>query len=111
MLENLKNALSKILATVTQVAKAQQDGKIVLTEWFQIGATVFGWIWIFKSLKLIKADLESGASAEDWANLNNDLKTEFDIPQDTLEDTIEQALSIVTLILSLVGKKALMLKE
>ena len=93
MLENLKTALSKVLATVTQVAKAEADGKIVLAEWFQIGISAIGWIWIFKSLKLIKSDIESNATQEDWAKLNEQLKTEFEIPRENLEATIEQALS------------------
>jgi hypothetical protein len=105
MLENLKKALSKILATIEQVAKAEEDGQIVLKEWIQIGVTALGWIWIFKNLKAIKADIEAGATQEEWDAMNEELKNEFEIPQANLEETIEQALGIITLILSLVGKK------
>jgi len=104
MLENLKKALGKVLVTVEQVAKAEEDGKIVVKEWIQIGVTALGWIWIFKNLKAIKADIESGATQEDWDTMNEELKNEFSISQANLEETIEQALGIITLILSLVGK-------
>ena len=103
-MENLKNALKKVLATVAQVAKAYEDGKIVWKEWIQIGIVGIGLVWIFKNLKEIKADIDA-ATAEGMKALVEEIKVEFDIPQDQLEETIEQSLSFILLIFSLIGKK------
>lgn len=103
-MKNLKDALLKILATITQVAKAYADGKIIWKEWIVIGTTIVGWVWIFKNLKAIKADIDT-ATEEGMKNLIEEIKIEFDIPQDEIEETIEHALSIVLLIFSMVGKK------
>lgn len=108
-MESLKNALKKVLATITQVAKAYEDGKIVWREWIQIGVVAIGLVWIFKNLKEIKADID-GATAEGMKALVEELKLEFDIPQEQLEETIEQALSFILIIFSLIGKKVPLMK-
>ena len=108
-MENLKNALKKVLAVVEQVAKAYADGKVVWKEWIVIGTTALGLVWVFKNLKEIKADID-GATQEAMKAMIAEIKVEFDIPQEQLEETIEQALSFILLIFSLVGKKVPALK-
>ena len=108
-MENLKNAIKKVLALVEQVAKAYADGKINWKEWFGIGVVATGLVWVFKNLKLIKADID-GATEDGMKALMEEVKAEFDIPQEALEETVEQVLSFIMLIFALVGKKVPMLK-
>lgn len=107
-MNNLHNGLSKVLSTITQVAKAYEDKKIIWSEWLKIGATVIGWIWLFKHLTEIKADIDT-ATEQSMSAMMEQIKVEFDIPQDALEETIEQALSIILTILTMVGKTVEML--
>lgn len=93
-MENLKKAIGKVLATTEAVAKSYEDKKIVMTEWIKIGASAVGWTWIFKHIPEIKADFDS-ATEEGIVKMVEELKAEFDIPQDKLEEIIEEALQII----------------
>lgn len=108
-MENLKNAVKKVLAVTEQVAKAYQDGKIVWGEWIVIGTSALGLVWIFRNLKLIKVDIQ-GANQENMQQMMEEIKAEFDIPQEILEDIIEKVLSFIMLIFALVGNKVPELK-
>lgn len=103
-MENLHKAISKILATIMVLAKAYEDKKIVWSEWIQIGGTAIFWTWIFKHIPEIKADLEA-ATEESMLALMEKIKVEFDIPQDNVEEWIEQCLSIVLLFITMIDKK------
>jgi len=102
----LHKGLGKVLGTVEKVAIAYEDKKIVWTEWAGIGLTAVGWIWIFKNLPAIQEDLKS-ATEETMTALIEEIRVEFDIPQDKLEETIEQALSIILLFLAMLENKSL----
>lgn len=103
-MENLKKALLNILATIMQICLAYADGKINWGEWFKIAKTATGLVWIFKNLLAIKEDLNNATEAG-INEMMADIKEEFDIPQDQLEETIEEALSILLLIFAMVGKR------
>lgn len=102
---NLQKGLSKILETVETVFVAYEDKKINLMEWLKIGTTGVAWVWIFKHLVEIKADLES-ATEEDFKSMVEVLKEEFDIPQDGIEIVIEHALSIILNFLAMLDLKS-----
>lgn len=102
---NLKKALSKILDTVETVFVAYEDKKIVVTEWLKIGMSGVAWVWIFKHFPEIKADMDV-AEEEEFKTMMEELKEEFDIPQDTLEMVIEHSLSIVLNFLAMLDLKA-----
>lgn len=106
-MENLEKALTKVLQTVETVAKAYEDKKIVVTEWIKIGGSAVLWTWIFKNLDKIKADMDN-ATEEGMNVMIENLKVKFDIPQDQMEEVLEQALSIILNFLVMVwGKDSL----
>lgn len=100
-MKNLEKALEKVLSTVETVAKAYEDKKIVPMEWIKIGGSAVMWTWIFKHLPEIKADIDTATEAGVTEMIER-LKVKFDIPQDKLEETIEQALSVVLIFLVMV---------
>lgn len=99
-MENLKKALNKILTTVEVVASAYEDKKINWAEWVKIGGSAIMWTWIFKNIPAIKEDL-ANATESGINEMMEQVKADFDIPQDKLEDTIEQALSVLLLFLTM----------
>jgi hypothetical protein len=101
-MENLKKALSRVLATTSTVAKAYEDKKIVMTEWIKIGASSVGLTWVFKHLPEIEADL-ANATEEGINKMMEELKLEFDIPQDKLEEVIEEGLHILLTFITMTG--------
>jgi len=100
-MKNLEKALEKVLSTVETVAKAYEDKKIVPMEWIKIGGSAVMWTWIFKHLPEIKADMDTATEAGVTEMIER-LKVKFDIPQDKLEEAIEQALSVVLIFLVMV---------
>jgi hypothetical protein len=100
-MKNLEKALEKVLSTVETVAKAYEDKKIVPMEWIKIGRSAVMWTWIFKHLPEIKADMDTATEAGVTEMIER-LKVKFDIPQDKLEEAIEQALSVVLIFLVMV---------
>mgnify|MGYP001100213418 CR=1 FL=1 len=104
-MKNLKEALTRILRAVEVGMKAYTDEKINTGEWIAIGSKVIAWVWIFRNLKLIWADIVN-AEPEAFTTMHNELCAEFDIPQDDFEEKIEQGLSLILLIVAMIwGKK------
>ena len=104
-MKNLKEALTLILKAVETGMKAYQDQKINVGEWIAIGMKIIAWVWIFRNLKLILADIVN-ATQEEFTQMHTELCEGFDIPQDQIEEKIEQSLSLVLLIISMIwGKK------
>lgn len=103
-MKNLKSALRNVLETVSAVAVSLQDGKIVMSELIKIGYTAIGWMWIFKHLHDIKNDIDT-STEEGMKTMVEELKLEFDIPQEALENVIETSLSILLGLISLIWKK------
>lgn len=104
-MKNLKEALSRILKAVETGMKAYADEKINMSEWIAIGTRIIAWVWIFRNLKLIWADIIN-ANSEEFTQMHDELCTEFDIPQDAMEEKIEQALSLIMLVVAMIwGKK------
>lgn len=94
-----------ILKAVETGMKAYQDQKINVGEWIAIGMKIIAWVWIFRNLKLILADIVN-ATQEEFIQMHTELCEGFDIPQDQMEEKIEQALSLILLIISMIwGKK------
>ena len=100
-MENLKKALSRVLATTSVVAKAYEDKKIIMTEWIRIGASAVGLTWVFKHLPEIEVDL-ANATEEGVNKMMEELKIEFDIPQDKLEEVIEEGLHILLTFITMI---------
>lgn len=100
-MENLKKALSRVLATTSVVAKSYEDKKIVMTEWIKIGASAVGLTWVFKHLPEIKVDIDN-ATEESINKMMEELKVSFDIPQDKLEEVIEEALHILLTFITMI---------
>jgi len=97
--------LSLILKAVETGMKAYADQKINIAEWIAIGIKIIAWVWIFRNLKAILADIVA-ATPEAYTQMHTELCAEFDIPQDQMEEKIEQALSLILLIVSMIwGKK------
>lgn len=104
-MKNLKEALTLILKAVETGMKAYQDQKINVGEWIAIGMKIIAWVWIFRNLKNILADIVN-ATQEEFTQMHAELCEGFDIPQDQIEEKIEQSLSLVLLIISMIwGKK------
>ena len=104
-MKNLKEALIRILRAVETGMKAYADEKINTGEWIAIGTKVIAWVWIFRNLKLVWADIVN-ATPEEFTQMHDELCAEFDIPQDELEEKIEQALSLILLVVAMIwGKK------
>ena len=104
-MKNLKEALTLILKAVETGMKAYQDQKINVGEWIAIGMKIIAWVWIFRNLKNILADIVN-ATQEEFTQMHTELCEGFDIPQDQIEEKIEQSLSLVLLIISMIwGKK------
>ncbi len=104
-MKNLKKALSLVLKAVETGMKAYEDEKVNIGEWIAIGSKVIAWVWIFRNLKLIWADIVN-AEPESFTTMHNELCAEFDIPQDAFEEKFEQALSLILLVVSMIwGKK------
>lgn len=104
-MKNLKEALSRILRAVETGMKAYADEKINMSEWIAIGTRIIAWVWIFRNLKLIWADIIN-ANTEDFTQMHDELCTSFDIPQEAMEEKIEQALSLIMLVVAMIwGKK------
>lgn len=104
-MKNLKEALTLILKAVETGMKAYQDQKINVGEWIAIGMKIIAWVWIFRNLKNILADIVN-ATQEEFTQMHTELCEGFDIPQDQMEEKIEQALSLILLIISMIwGKK------
>ena len=103
-MKNLKKALSLVLKAVETGMKAYADEKINTAEWIGIGTKIIAWIWIFRNLKLIWADIVN-ATPEAYQTMHNELCAEFDIPQDELEEKIEQALSLILLVVAMIWGK------
>ena len=94
-----------ILKAVETGMKAYQDQKINVGEWIAIGMKIIAWVWIFRNLKNILADIVN-ATQEEFTQMHTELCEGFDIPQDQIEEKIEQSLSLVLLIISMIwGKK------
>jgi hypothetical protein len=104
-MENLKKALSRVLHTFETIMKAYADKKISVGEWIGISYTGTAWIWIFKNLDLIFEDVKNAQEAP-FQQMMEELKVEFDIPQDEFEERFEQALSLVMNIIVMVFGKA-----
>ncbi len=102
---SLQKGLSKILDTVETVFVSYEDKKIVVSEWLKIGMSGVGWVWIFKHLPEISEDMQT-AEEEEFKTMMEVLKSEFDIPQDTIEVVIEHALSIILNFLAMLDLKA-----
>jgi len=103
-MENLKKALSKVLNTFETIMKAYADKKISAGEWIGISYTGIAWIWIFKNLDLIFEDVKNAQEAP-FQQMMEELKAEFDIPQDEFEERFEQGLSLVMNIIVMVFGK------
>lgn len=104
-MKNLKEALIRILRAVETGMKAYADEKINTGEWIAIGTKIIAWVWIFRNLKTIWAEIIN-ATAEEYQVMHDELCTQFDIPQDELEEKIEQALSLILLVVAMIwGKK------
>ena len=104
-MNNLKKALSLVLKAVETGMKAYADEKINMSEWIAIGTRIIAWVWIFRNLKLVWADIVN-AEPEAFTTMHNELCAEFDIPQDDFEEKFEQALSLILLVVSMIwGKK------
>lgn len=104
-MKNLKKALSLVLKAVETGMKAYEDEKVNIGEWIAIGSKVIAWVWIFRNLKLIWADIVN-AEPEAFTTMHSELCAEFDIPQDVFEEKFEQALSLILLVVSMIwGKK------
>ena len=104
-MNNLKKALSLVLKAVETGMKAYADEKINMSEWIAIGTRIIAWVWIFRNLKLVWADIVN-AEPEAFTTMHNELCAEFDIPQDDFEEKFEQALSLILLIVAMIwGKK------
>ena len=104
-MNNLKKALSLVLKVVETGMKAYEDEKVNIGEWIAIGSKVIAWVWIFRNLKLVWADIVN-AEPEAFTTMHNELCAEFDIPQDVFEEKFEQALSLILLVVSMIwGKK------
>jgi len=103
-MENLKKALSKVLNTFETIMKAYADKKISVGEWIGIFYTGIAWIWIFKNLDLIFEDVKNAQEAP-FQQMMEELKAEFDIPQDEFEERFEQGLSLVMNIIVMVFGK------
>lgn len=103
-MNNLKKALSLVLKAVETGMKAYADEKINTAEWIGIGTKIIAWIWIFRNLKLIWADIVN-ATPEAYQTMHSELCTSFDIPQDELEEKLEQALSLILLVVAMIWGK------
>ncbi len=103
-MKNLKEALTLILKAVETGMKAYQDQKINVGEWIAIGMKIIAWVWIFRNLKNILADIVN-ATQEEFTQMHTELCEGFDIPQDQIEEKIEQSLSLVLLIISMIWGK------
>lgn len=103
-MENLKKALSKLLNTTEAFAKAYEDKKISTGEWIGIAYSSTGLIWITKNLDKIFSDIKN-ATEDSFQAMLEQVKGEFDIPNDELEEKIEMALSVVLNIIVLVWGK------
>jgi len=85
--------------------KAYTDEKINTGEWIAIGTKIIAWVWIFRNLKTIWTEIIN-ATAEEYQVMYDELCVSFDIPQDDFEEKIEQGLSLILLVVSMIwGKK------
>ena len=104
-MKNLKEALTRILRAVEVGMKAYTDEKINTGEWIAIGTKIIAWVWIFRNLKTIWTEIIN-ATAEEYQVMHDELCVSFDIPQDDFEEKIEQGLSLILLVVSMIwGKK------
>lgn len=101
---NLKKALSRVLNTFETIMKAYADKKINVGEWIGISYTGTAWVWIFKNLDLIFEDVKNSEEGP-FQKMMEELKAEFDIPQDEFEERFEQALALVMNIIVIVFGK------
>lgn len=103
-MENTKKAIKTILKTGTKVIEAvKDDGKIDIGESMDIAMSAIGFVSIFKSLPEIKEEIKSATPVQ-IAELVEEFKTEFDLPNDEAEKIVETGVEILTNLLVLVFK-------
>lgn len=109
-MENLKKAILNVLSTLAKVASAYEDKKIVWNEWAKIGLSAISWVWIFKHIPEIKADIE-GLNEEGVNEIMAEVKANFDIPQDQLEVIVEEVLNYLLLLVTMIEKQGVKLNK
>ena len=93
--DNIKKAL-KFIGTLTNsiVKSLQDDGKIKGMEYFQIAMTLPGLIPVFRNIEQI-VDEYYDLDETEMDELKAYFASEFDIPNDQIEDKIEKAFNIL----------------
>jgi len=93
-MENLKKAVSKIIATAMTVDAALEDKKLTIAEGLRIGISAVGWVWIFKNFYVVAADFKA-MTETDVPVLNAYIAETLDLRNDVTEAVVEQALDII----------------
>lgn len=94
-MEKTKKAIKVLVKTGTKVAEAlKDDGKVDLGEGMGIAMSAVGMIGVFKDLPEIKEEIKN-ATPESVAEVVEEFKAEFDIPNDEAEKVVEQGVEIL----------------
>jgi hypothetical protein len=94
-MKNTEKALEVLLDTGMKVVNAlEDDGKIDFGESIGIAMKGINLIGVFKTLPEIREELKT-ITPEKVANLVEIFKTKFDLPNDELEQKIEQGIEVL----------------
>jgi len=87
-MDNLKNAISKVVTVVEKTDDAFEDGQFTVIEGIGIGVNLVPFIGVFKNWKAIKEEYLA-LTAADRAELSAWFASEFDLRNKNVEAIIE----------------------
>ena len=93
-MQQLKSALTTLIATAMSIDKALDDNRITPLEWAQIAIKSIGFWRLVKNFDAIRHEFAALTPADKTA-LVQFVQTEFNLRNDDIEQTIEKAFAVL----------------